>query len=312
MGENLKLPYWFFGIALVLGATLLVSDPYVASVVNIVSIAALIAVSLRFVMLIGELNFATAAFVGIGAYTAGSAITILEWPFLVALVLGGIVAALVSIVFGYITLRTKGPYFLLIGFAFTEAVRIVYSKSMVLGGNSGMVGIFPPIAFDPWMPTFVMAVVALMIFGLYLLERSDFGKILTAIRDNEDVARTVGLNILFVKIACFAIASFAAGMAGSLHAVTNNVISPGDFSFLLAAFALAYVKVGGEDNIVGPLVGAVLLVVLGSYALGLGGHEHIFYGAAVILAVLLMPEGITGLLRRGRDRLMGKGKRHAA
>lgn len=307
MADTLKLPYWAAGIAAALGISLLVSDPYLASVVNLVSIAALIAVSLRFVLLIGELNFATAAFVGIGAYTTGAAITILEWPFGLAMIAGGIVAAAVSIVFGYITLRTKGPYFLLIGFAFTEAVRIVYSKSMFLGGNSGMVAIFSPLAFDPWMPTFVMAVAAILIFALYVVEKSDFGKIFTAIRDNEDVARTVGLNILFVKVACFAIASFAAGVAGSLHAVVNNVISPGDFGFLLAAFALAYVKVGGEDNIVGPIVGTVLLVILGSYALGLGGHEHIFYGAAIVLAVLLMPEGITGLLRKGRDRLMARG-----
>lgn len=307
MAESLKLPYWLVGIAAALCISLLVSDPYVASVVNLVSIAALMAVSLRFVMLIGELNFATAAFVGIGAYTTGSVITILDWPFGIAMIAGGIVAAAVSIVFGYITLRTKGPYFLLIGFAFTEAVRIIYSKSMALGGNSGMVGIFPPISFDPWMPTFVMAVSAVLIFALYAVEKSDFGKIFTAIRDNEDVARTVGLNILFVKVACFAIASFAAGVAGSLRAVVNNVISPGDFGFLLAAFALAYVKVGGEDNIVGPIVGAVLLVALGSYALGLGGHEHIFYGAAIVLAVLLMPSGFTGLVRKGRDWLKARG-----
>jgi branched-chain amino acid transport system permease protein len=311
MADTLKLPYWAIGIAAALGASLLVKDPYVASVVNLVSIAALIAVSLRFVMLIGELNFATAAFVGIGAYTTGSVITIMDYPFGVAMIAGGFAAAAVSVVFGYITLRTKGPYFLLIGFAFTEAVRIIYSKSTGLGGNSGMVGIFPPSAFDPWMPTFVMGVVAALIFALYIIEKSDFGKIFTAIRDNEDVARTVGLNILFVKVACFAIASFAAGIAGSLHAVVNNVISPGDFGFLLAAFALAYVKVGGEDNIIGPIVGAVLLVVLGSYALGLGGYEHIFYGSAIVLAVLLMPEGITGLLRKGMRRLLKRDERHA-
>ncbi len=291
-----KLPYWGAGIAL--AATLLVRDAYVASVVNLIAIAALTAVSLRFVMLMGELNFATAAFVGIGAYAAGGATTILQWPFVVALVFGGLVAGAVSIVFGCITLRTRGPYFLLIGFAFTEAVRILYSKWPALGGTSGMVGIFPPVALDAWMPTFVTAVSGLMIFALHALERSDFGKILTAIRDNENVARTVGLNILLCKIACFAAASFAAGIAGSLLAFANNVISPGDFSFLGAAFALAYVKVGGEDNILGPILGAVLLVVLGSFALSLGGQENIFYGAAIVLAVLLLPEGITGLARR--------------
>lgn len=179
---------------------------------------------------------------------------------------------------------------------------------MTLGGNSGMIGIFPPVELDPWMPTFVMATAGALIFALHVMEQSDFGKVLTAIRDNENVARTVGLNVLLAKIACFAIASFAAGIAGSLHAVVNNVISPGDFSFLLAAFALAYVKVGGEDSIVGPLVGSVLLVILGSYAIGLGGHEHVFYGAAIVLAVLLMPKGITGLAVAARERLVAKGE----
>ncbi len=303
MADNLGLPYWALGIALALGSTLLIGDPYIISVVNLISIAALTAVSLRFVMLIGELNFATAAFVGIGAYTAGAAVTILDWPFLVAILLAGLMAAAVSALFGFVTLKTKGPYFLLISFAFTEAVRIIYSKSMFLGGNSGMVGIFPPLALDPWMPTFIMAVSAALIFALYVAERSDFGKILIAIRDNENVARTVGLNILLIKVSCFALASFAAGIAGSLHAFANSVISPGDFSYLLAAFALAYVKVGGEDSIVGPIIGSVLLVSLGSYALGFGGQEHIFYGSAIVLVVLLMPHGIVGLVRRGREKL---------
>lgn len=305
--DNMKLPYWGAGIALALAATLFVRDPYIASVVKLIAIAALTAVSMRFVMLMGELNFATAAFVGIGAYATGAAVTILNWPFLVAMIAGGLAAGLVAVVFGFITLRTKGPYFLLIGFAFTEAVRILYSKSDTLGGTSGMIGIFPPAALDAWMPTLIVAVSALLILALYVLERSDFGKILTAIRDNEDVARTVGLNILLVKILCFAAASAAAGVAGSLHAFANNVISPGDFSFLVAAFALAYVKVGGEDNILGPLVGSVLLVVLGSYALGLGGQEHIFYGAAIMLAVLLLPHGITGLVTGRRAHATGKG-----
>lgn len=294
--DNLKLPYWAAGIAICVAATLLVRDAYIASQINLIAIAALTAVSLRFVMLMGELNFATAAFFGIGAYTAGSVITILNWPFIVALLAAGLVAGAVSVVFGFITLRTKGPYFMLIGFAFSEAIRILYSKSQTLGSTSGMIGIFPPMILDGWVPTFAVVMSLLLILVLYALEKSDFGKILIAIRDNENVARTVGLNILLVKVACFAVASVAAGFAGSLHAVTNNVISPGDFSYLVAAFALAYVKVGGEESIIGPLVGSILLVVLGSFALGLGGGEHIFYGAAIVLAVLVMPHGITGLV----------------
>jgi branched-chain amino acid transport system permease protein len=292
---RLQIRWWLALGAAALASAVVARDPYTISVINLVAIAALTASSLRFVMLIGELNFATAAFVGIGAYGAGAATTVLQWPFVASLLVGGLVAALVSVVFGAITLRTRGPYFLLIGFAFTEAARIIYSKTAVLGGTSGMIGIFPPRALDRWMPLLVMAVVLVLIFVLFVIERSDLGKVFVAIRDNENVVKTVGIDVLFIRVLNFTIASLCAGMAGSLHAFVNNVISPGDFSFLLASFALAYVKVGGESSAAGPIAGSVLLVLLGSYALGLGGSEYLFYGAAIILALMLMPDGMTGL-----------------
>lgn len=296
--SDLKPGWWAVAIVAVLAITFAVRDPYYASVLNLISISALIASSLRFVMLIGQLNFATAAFVGLGAYVSGICATILGLPFLLSILVSALAAAAISVIFGAITLRTAGPYFLLIGFAFTEAVRIVYSKIDLIGGTSGMIGIFPPMYLDPWMPMIVAAIVLAALFTLFALERSDFGKVLVAIRDNEDVVRSVGLDAMFFKVACFAVASAAAGLAGSLQAFTNNVISPGDFSFLLAAFALAYVKVGGEKQFLGPIAGAILLIPLASFALGLGGYEQVFYGAAIVLSVLLLPDGLIGALRR--------------
>ena len=294
--------WWLAGSAAALGLTLLAHDAYAASVVDLVAIAALTAASFRFVMLIGEVSFATSAFVAIGAYGAGVATTLLDWPFLLAMLLGPVVVLGVSIAFGLITLRVKGPYFMLIGFAFAEAVRIMLSKITVIGGNSGMTGIFPPQMLDPLMSTFVMAVVIAAIYALYRAEMSDFGKVLVAIRNNENIVLTVGVNVLFCKVACFAIASFCAGIAGSLMAFVNNVISPGDFNYLLSSMALAYVKVGGESSIFGAIGGAIVLVLLGSYALGLGAGEQIFYGGAIVLAVLLMPQGLVGLIARWRGR----------
>jgi branched-chain amino acid transport system permease protein len=284
--------------AVLVAATTLAKDAFTISVINLLAIGALTAAAMRFVMLIGEVSFATAAFVGLGAYSAGVATTIFQWPFAVALIVGPFLAAAVSIVFGYITLRVKGPYFMLIGFAFAEATRIAFSKTAFIGGTSGMTGIFPPIGMESWFSAFVMAIVVLLLFGLHAIEKSDFGKVLVAIRDNENIAKTVGINVLFCKVACFAIASFCAGAVGSLHAFVNNVISPGDFSYLLASFALAYVKVGGEFSIFGAISGAIVLVLLGSFALGLGGAESLFYGAAIVLAVLLMPNGLAGLAKK--------------
>ncbi|ASP23512.1 branched-chain amino acid ABC transporter permease (plasmid) [Antarctobacter heliothermus] len=283
--------------------SLLLQDFYLRSVLNLMAISALLASSLRFVMLMGELNFALAAFTGIGAYCAGYLNTALGVPFGVAVLSAGLVTALASAVFGAITLRAKGPYFLLIGFAFAEAVRVAYSKFDALGGTSGMIGIFPARALDDWMPFIVMSVVVLLLLAFYIAEHSDFGRILFAIRENEDVARSVGINTYLCKVVAISGACFAAGVAGGLHAFVNSVISPGDFSYLLAAFALAYVKVGGEDHFLGPIVGAILLVALSSYALGLGGDEHFLYGGAIIVAVLLMPKGVLGTL--GKLRFLG-------
>lgn len=268
---------------------------YSAKLLTWIAIAGLAASSFRFVLLIGELNFATAAFFGIGAYSAGVVATVFELPFLIALLSGGVIACLVSLVFGFITLRTSGPYFLLIGFAFTEVMRIIYTQVDWLGGNSGLIGIFVPERLEAFLPAFVVMVCSVLIAGMYVIERSNVGKVFTAIKDNESVARSVGIRVHLNKILCFAIASFAAGIAGSLHAYTNNVISPADFGFLLSTFALAYLKVGGEDYALGPIIGAALLVLLNALALEFGGSEHIFYGAAIVICMLLFPKGLLGL-----------------
>ncbi|VVE50297.1 amino acid ABC transporter [Pandoraea terrigena] len=267
---------------------------YMGNLAVWMSIAAVMATSLRFVLLIGELNFATAAFFGLGAYFTGYVVTHTELPFVVTLLLGSLLALVISVIFGCITLRVRGPYFLLVGFAFTEALRILYTRSDALGGNSGMVGIFPPAWLDPYFPYFATVLCFALIVALLFIERSHLGKIFVAIRDNENVVRSVGIRVFAAKVLCFAIGSAVAGLAGALHAYANNVISPLDFGFMLSIFALAYLKVGGEDSPLGPIVGAVLLVGIASYAQSLGGTEHILYGLAIIVSVLFMPKGLVG------------------
>ncbi|MFY2834655.1 branched-chain amino acid ABC transporter permease [Achromobacter xylosoxidans] len=283
-------------LAVALGLAL--GTGYGASLLTWIAIAAALASSLRFVLLIGELNFAVAAFFGLGAYASGVATTLWDLPFWLALLASGLLALAVSAVFGYITLRVKGPYFLLIGFAFTEAMRILYTRSEWLGGNSGMVGIFPPNWLADRFPAFVVLVCGLLILGLIRIERSHLGSVFVAIRDNDSVVRSVGIPVHLTKVLCFCIASFVTGVAGALQAFSNNVISPLDFSFLLSTFALAYLKVGGEGHPAGPVLGAAILVLLASAAQSFGGGEHIFYGAAIVIGVLFMPRGLIGLAAR--------------
>lgn len=281
------------------------TNPYLAVLTIWLAINILITASFRFVLLIGELNFAIAGFAGIGAYTAGSATTIFDVPFPLAVALGAAVAGLVSLPFGYITLRAKGPYFMLISFAFTEVMRLIYSRTDAIGGNSGMVGLFPP----NWLAPFYTALVVLLctagLLVLHRLERSDFGKIMVAVRNNDALVETLAIDVHRFKVSVLAVSSVVAGMCGALVAHANNVISPGDFGFLLAVFALAYLKLGGEGHIGGAIVGAALLTLLAQYAMGFGAYEHIFYGGAIVLAVLLLPDGLVGLWTKLRGGATG-------
>ena len=258
----------------------------------------MLAVSFRFVQLIGELNFAIAGFVGIGAYAAGIATSLLDWNIVIAFVLAAASAGIISALVGFITLRAKGPYFMLISFAFTEVVRMIYTQIEVIGGNSGMIGIYPPDLLYTYYPSFAVIMATLMVYMLYHIEKSDIGKVFVAIRNNDAVVQAVGIKVHTKKVLCLTIASVVAGVAGALVAYSNSVISPGDFSFLLAVYVLAYVKVGGESSVIGAIIGAVLLTVLAQFALSFGPFEHIFFGGAIVLAVLLMPNGIYGLLQR--------------
>lgn len=297
MAKPLVVPVGVSIALVLLAAFALPSTGIVASLVLWLAINVLITSSFRFVTLIGELNFAVAGFVGLGAYAAGVGTVLLDLPFFVTILIGAAVAGLVSLAFGWVTLRAKGPYFMLISFAFTEVVRMIYTKTETIGGNSGMIGIFPPMYFDHYYPAFVVAVVLILLWTLWWVEKSDFGKILVAIRNNDSLTETVGVNVHLTKVVCLGISAFVAGIAGALLAYANNVISPGDFGFLLAVYALAYLKVGGESHIMGAVVGAIVLTLLAQFALSFGPFEHIFYGAAIVLSVLIMPGGLIGLGR---------------
>ena len=281
-----------------LGISVSFGAGFASTLVSWVAINILLVASFRFVQLIGELNIAIAGFVGIGAYVSGFGTAKLDTPFILSLAAAALFAGLVSLVFGYITLRAKGPYFMLISFAFTEVIRMIYTQFDFIGGNSGMIGIFPPAYLGDYYPTFVVAVVIAMLVVLHRLEQSDFGKVLIAIRNNDAIVQSVGINVHITKVICVAIASLVAGLAGGLLAHANNVISPGDFSFLLAVYTLAYVKVGGESHLTGAVLGATVLTLLAQIALGFGPYEHIFYGAAIVIAVLTMPDGLFGIVGR--------------
>jgi branched-chain amino acid transport system permease protein len=282
----------------VIGFALFGEDDYNAHLLMWVALNAVLAVGLRFMLLVGETNIATGAFYGIGAY-AGAVFTVkLGLPFALALLSGGVVAVGVSAVFGLVTLGTKGPYFMLISFAFTEVVRLIYTHINWLGGNSGLIGVFPPQTIDPWLPALTVVLCGALVLMLYLMERSDLGRIFKAIENNDAVVETVGINVMWIKLICLMLASFAVGVAGALHAHIYNVISPGDFSYLVPVFALAYIKIGGDAHVLGSVVGAAVLTLIAQALQGSGSLEQILFGGAIVASMLVLPDGLWGAATR--------------
>jgi branched-chain amino acid transport system permease protein len=293
-------------------------DPYHMNILIWLSFNAVLAASLRFIMLAGEVNFAHAGFAGIGAYTAAVLATKMGMPFWVGLPLAGIASAIVASFFGYATLRLKGAYFFLASFAFSEVIRIFFNNffPQTFGGTNGIFGIPAPapitlpalgtITFGPirGAPYFyiVLVVAVLCLLALYRMEKTKLGSLLKAISESDALGESVGISVMRYKLLAFVVGCFFAGVVGSLYAHLTAVIAPQDFSYHLSLLALVYVVVGGRADFAGPIVGAVLLTLLGQPLAKLGYYESVAYGLALILAMIFMPNGVVRLPQIIRQR----------
>jgi branched-chain amino acid transport system permease protein len=279
----------------VMGYALFGSNAYIQSMIVWIALNALGAVSLRFVLLIGEKNVATAAFIGMSAYATAVTTVKYGWPFPVSILFGSVVAGLSSYLFGIVCLRVKGPYFMLIGFSFTALLELIYTKWDFVGGNAGIVGIYPPAFMQAWMPGLVLLLCTAWIIVLYLCERSSMGRLFRAIRDNDSIVASVGIDIIHAKVVCLVLASTAVGFVGALTAFTNTIISPPDFQFSIAVFLLAYIMIGGQSHIIGTVIGATLLTILDQALQGHSEWEEIVFGGAIAASMLFLPDGLLGV-----------------
>ncbi|MFM0123882.1 branched-chain amino acid ABC transporter permease [Paraburkholderia sp. RL18-101-BIB-B] len=280
-----------------LAYSIFAENRYGQSMVMWIALNSLAAVCLRFVLLIGEKNVATAAFMGLSAYATAIATVNFGWPFIAAILLGSAVAGVTSCLFGVVCLRVKGPYFMLIGFSFTALMGLIYTKWDYVGGNAGMVGIYLPPYMEGWLPALVLSVCSVWMLILYLCERSPLGRLFQAIRDNDSIVASVGVDIIRVKVVCLVLASVAVGFVGSLTAFTNAIISPPDFQFSVAVFLLAYIMIGGQSHIIGTVIGAAILTCLDQALQGHSEWEEIVFGGAIAASMLVLPDGLLGVWR---------------
>lgn len=291
---------------------LVVTGSYGRHILVLSGIFALLALSLNIVLgYLGELSFGHAAFFGIGAYTSALVALHLGVPFWGGMVAGAAVAAVAGLAIGYLTLNVKGPQFSIVTLGFGAILHLVANNWISLTrGPMGLTKIPPPpsvpvplvglVAFDRELPYYylVTALVLASIYAINALVRSRTGRAFVAIRENDALAASMGIDVFRYKLLGFVLATALAGVGGSVYAHYLRFIAPDVFGLYYVAAMVIMVIVGGKGTIVGPIVGAVMFVWLLEVLRVAGALRLVLFGALLTVCIIFVPGGLASIWRQ--------------
>jgi branched-chain amino acid transport system permease protein len=304
---------------------LIFRDSYWRTNLIVCALNVMLAIGLDFVVgYAGQLNLGQSAFYGIGAYVSTLLIMRLGLPFWPAFVCGVVASAVSGMVLSLFAVRLRGHYLAIASLGFAVITyQVLLNWISLTQGPLGIYGIAPPPPFGlrGWQIDFTdLANLFYLVAGFALLSyvlldqlvRSPVGETLTAIREDEVSAASLGINGRVWKVFAFAVGAAIAGGAGCFYASFVGTLVPDAFFITESFNILAMVIVGGMGTLSGPVFGAILLTVLPEFLRGLGDLRLIVYGLALTLVVLFMPGGIAQALRLARERLTRSSLRQSA
>lgn len=281
-------------------------NPYYFQILIYIGINIILASSLNLINgFAGQFSLGHAGFMAVGAYTAAvttSALNIQRGDpagpiaLALALLLGGIVAAIFGLMVGIPTLRLRGDYLAITTLGFGEIIRVIVQNLEFLGGARGFTGI-PKLANSFW----VFATVAVVIFLIYNLVNSTYGKAFLAVRDDEIAAEAVGISATRVKVVAFVMGAFFAGIAGGLYAHFVTYINPMQFSFLRSFEIVVMVIIGGMGSIIGVALSAILLTILPEALRSVAQYRMVIYSLLLIVIMITRPQGLFIKKRRIKE-----------
>ena len=270
----------------------------------------------------GLLSFGQGIFFGLGSYTI--ALTLTRWPLpmplalALAVVAGAVGAALV----GWVAIRQRGTYFVMLTLAFAQMFYfLAYSMPGLTGGDNGLMDIprpslavggftFWPLA-SPWQYYGFVAVVFLVAFWLLQkVSASVFGRTLLAVRDNEERAGAIGYDLKLLKLQAFVISGAVTGLAGALHAMMTGVAPLASAEYHTSEMILVMTVIGGTGNLLASLLGAAFYLIVGDWLSTLWPRWLLLLGVVLMVISLGMQRGLWGLFESAWDRL--RGAKHAA
>jgi branched-chain amino acid transport system permease protein len=245
----------------------------------------------------GQFSLGHAGFMAVGGYTAASITLALskQLPslaavpalFVVALLAGGLMAALVGLAVGVPSLRLKGDYLAIVTLGFGEIIRVVFQNMESVGAASGLKGI-PGFTNLFW----AWSLAAVTVFVVASLVNSTYGRGFIAVHDDEVAASAMGINPTRYKVTAFVVGAFFSGVAGGLYAHHKTFLSPTGFDFLKSIDIVVMVILGGMGRTAGVILAAIVLTLLPEALRGLASYRMILYSLLIIVLMMARPQGL--------------------
>jgi branched-chain amino acid transport system permease protein len=294
---------WGGALAAALLVPAVLRSEYVLNTAVLAGIYVILAASLNITNgYTGLFSFGHAAFYGIGAYTAAILATRLGWGFALTLPAAAVVAALFGAALALITLRLSGIFLALVTIGFQEITFLVTLNWIALTrGPMGIPGVPPPalggyeLRGNTGYYYLILALDVLTLFVVARVVTSRVGRAFVAIREDELAAQASGLPTFRLKVLAFVIATFFAGLAGAFFAHHARFVSADSFRLDETFVILTMLIVGGLGSFLGPIVGAVALVILPEVSRVLAEYRGVVYGLVLIAVILFRPEGVAGV-----------------
>lgn len=258
----------------------------------------------------GQLNLAHGGFFAMGAYTVGILTVDYGWGFWLAFVAAGVVSIVAGFLAGVVSLRLKEHYFAIFTLAVGSIIYLLIDKwDALTHGPLGIINITPPsgfglVDFRETIPFYylVLAFLVLAIWVASRLTNSLIGRTFRAIRLSDDLAESLGINLMRTKVLAFVISTLYAGLAGALYAGVVRFIGPGLATITHTFDILIYLLVGGIGTLLGPLIGTVLVVALTQSLQSLEEFRMVVFGPLLVVLVIFFPQGLVGSFLSWRGR----------
>lgn len=246
----------------------------------------------------GLLHLGYAAFFAVGAYTTGILSSRMGMDFWLTIPFSVVAAVIAGLAIGFPTLRLRGDYLAIVTLGFGEITRLTIRNLDITGGAIGLIGIQRPVFFGITLNQishfyymfFILAILAIIVS--YRLENSRMGRAWAYIREDEDAAAAMGINVVTTRLYAFIIGSSFGAVGGSFFAAKMTAISPDSFMFIHSVMFLMAVVLGGMGKIPGVVLGSMLVVLIPEVARGIGPYRLLIFGFLLLIIMLYRPQGI--------------------